>query len=319
MELRPGDRIGDYEVECSLGAGGMGQVYKVRNVISGRTEAMKVALSSEIEAELANCLVREIRVQAALTHPNITGVHTAQSFQGRIVMILEYVEGETLEEVFRRGALPVSVAVNYAIQALDALDYAHTRHVVHRDVKPANIMVTPEGVIKLMDFGVAKSPDIPCSERAVGSLSYMSPEQIRGARDVDARSDLYQVGLWLYECLTSARPTSGDNDYASVLARMESALIPAAMLNPVVPAELSRVIAKAIERNPADRYQSAAAFKTALLSALLRAATLPAEGVRPRLSRIAWLNYAALGFTTSVVTFASLAAAIWTFFNSLTT
>lgn len=316
MDLKAQDSIGDYEVVHLLGAGGMGQVYKVRNVISDRTEAMKVVLSPATDdGELVDRFVREIKVHASLDHPNIAGIRTAQRAAGQILMILEYIEGQTMEELLRGGPLPVADAMNYAAQVLDALEYAHERGIVHRDIKPANIMITRGGVAKLMDFGVAKGPlasDITTTGRAVGSVSYMSPEQIQGAPGVDARSDLYQVGLLLYECLTGRRPFAGDSDYSIIVARMQENAPSANMLNPNVPRALSQVIAKAMERNPAGRFQSAAAFKTALRNAV----SAPVGG-QEQLSRVVWLNYAALGFTASMM-LTTLAAAVWTLLHAVT-
>lgn len=314
MELQPRESIGDYEVMHLLGTGGMGEVYKVRNVISGRTEAMKIALSPGPDNELSERFLREIKVHSSLDHPNIAAVRTAQRAADRMFMILEYVDGETLEQLLRRGPLPIRTVVDWAIQVLDALDYAHRRGVVHRDIKPANIMVTGEGCVKLMDFGVAREPlaqDITRSGRAVGSLAYMSPEQIAGYPALDTRSDLYQVGLCLYECLTGTLPFKGDSDYALILARMQERAPAAMTSNPSVPAALSRAIAKALERNPGARYQSAAAFKAALRASISAPAM---DG--PQLSRLQWLNYAALGFTASMMC-ATLAAAAWTFLHTL--
>src|ERR1700730_6038121 len=201
MNLKAQDSIADYEVVHLLGSGGMGQVYKVRNVISDGNKARKIIRSPAADdGELGDRFVREIKVHASLDHPNIAGVRTAQRAAGQIMMILEYIDGDTMEDLLRGGPLPVADVVNYALQVLDALEYAHQRGIVHRDIKPANIMITSRGVAKLMDFGVAKGPlsdDITRTGRAVGSLSHMSPEQIQGSPGVDARSDLYQAGLWL--------------------------------------------------------------------------------------------------------------------------
>jgi serine/threonine protein kinase len=320
IDPEPGDRIGDYEVLELLGAGGMGKVYKVRNVISNRIEAMKLVLSpQEDEGELRDRFIREIRVHASLEHPNIAGLRTAQQAGARILMVMECVEGETMEKLLQDGPLPMAEVVGYAVQVLEALEYAHARGIVHRDIKPANIMVTREGAVKLLDFGIAKSPrsaNITRAGRAVGSLSYMSPEQIQGAPDVDARSDLYQTGLWLYECLTGQRPFGGDSDYAIMIARLQHVAVSTCTLNPAVPPEVSRVITKALETDPAHRYTNAAAFKAALLRAVRGPATSPplssGHDAQRQLARVLWLNYVALGFSASTML---AAAAIWAFFR----
>ena len=148
-----GDRFGDYEVLQVLGAGGMGQVYKVRNTLSDRIEAMKVLLPELLgDTLLADRFLREIKVQASLIHKNIAQLYTAQRNGDQILMLLEFVDGVTLESLMKRGALTTDATVNLFVQVLDALAFAHSRGVVHRDIKPANIMVTGDGTAKLMDF-----------------------------------------------------------------------------------------------------------------------------------------------------------------------
>ncbi|HBY61063.1 MAG TPA: serine/threonine protein kinase, partial [Solibacterales bacterium] len=155
--MEAGQRIGDYEVLQVLGAGGMGKVYKVRNVLSERVEAMKVLLPNlESEPDLVDRFLREIKVQAALEHPNIAHLRTAAQVSGQLLMIMEFVEGQSLDALLKNGPLPPADAVNYASQVLSALEYAHARGVVHRDLKPPNMMLTPQGVVKLMDFGIAR-------------------------------------------------------------------------------------------------------------------------------------------------------------------
>ncbi len=166
MSYEVGSRVGDYEVLQVLGAGGMGCVYKVRNVISDRVEAMKVLLPDlERDPDLANRFMREIKVQASLVHPNIAALHTALRIDNQLLMLMEYVEGVTLENRMESGAVPIDQAVDYIAQVLSALSYAHGRGVVHRDIKPANMMITPGGVVKLMDFGIAKMTATASSHR----------------------------------------------------------------------------------------------------------------------------------------------------------
>src|SRR5580692_409102 len=199
MNLQIGSAIGDYQVVGILGAGGMGKVYKVRNVISDRVEAMKVLLPDLVtEADLADRFLREIKVQASLEHPNIASLHTAVRQDNQLLMLMEFVDGVTLEQRLKQGPLPVEEAVNYICQVLSALEYAHSRGVIHRDIKPANMMLTPAGVVKLMDFGIAKASTdhkLTMTGTTMGSLYYMSPEQIQGAAGLDARADLYSVGV----------------------------------------------------------------------------------------------------------------------------
>jgi serine/threonine-protein kinase len=270
MNYEIGSRVGDYEVLEVLGAGGMGRVYKVRNVISDRVEAMKILLPNlEGDTELADRFMREIKVQASLDHPNIAALHTALRLDNQLLMLMEYVEGVTIEAVLRSGRIPIDKAIDYAAQVLSALSYAHARGVVHRDLKPANMIITPSGVVKLMDFGIAKMAadrKLTQTGRTVGSLYYMSPEQIKGAVDLDPRSDLYSMGISLYEMVTGARPFQGDSEYSIMAAHLETNPPPPIQLDPSLPPALSEIILMSLEKDPAQRFQSADAFRAALLS-----------------------------------------------------
>jgi serine/threonine-protein kinase len=269
MPLQAGERVGDYEVVGVLGAGGMGQVYKVRNVITKRVEAMKVLLPNlEGNTELADRFIREIEIQASLDHPRIAGLHTAQRAGNQLVMIMEYLEGTTIESLVKQGSIPVAKAVEYCSQLLDALSYAHARGIIHRDIKPANIMLLPSGTVKLMDFGVAKlaGQELTRAGHTVGSLNYMSPEQINTPAALDARSDLYSLGVTLYEMVTGKRPFQGDSDYAVMLGHLARPPEPPASVQPGVPQALSDIILMAMEKEPDKRFQTAEAFRRALMS-----------------------------------------------------
>ena len=269
MNYNIGDRIGDYEIIGSLGAGGMGKVYKVRNTISDRVEAMKVLLPDLSGVpELADRFLREIKVLAGLDHPNIAALRTAQCIDNQLVMVMELVDGFTLEDRLKKGPIPVAEALDYAAQALSALSYAHARGVIHRDIKPANIMVTPEALVKLMDFGIAKAAGdrkLTMTGTTLGSLYYMSPEQIK-AGEPDARSDLYSFGVSLYELVTGARPFGGDSDFSIMSAHLEKLPVPPIEVDPKLPAALNEIILMSIAKDPAKRFQSAAAFQAAIQS-----------------------------------------------------
>jgi eukaryotic-like serine/threonine-protein kinase len=283
MAFDIGDTVGDYQIIGILGAGGMGKVYKVRNVISDRNEAMKVLLPNLAEApELADRFIREIKLLASLNHPHIAGLHTALRMENQLLMMMEFVEGRTLEERLREGPLTLWEAVDYMSQVLSALSYAHERGVVHRDIKPANMMVTPQGQIKLMDFGIAKAMadrKLTMTGTTLGSLFYMSPEQVKGVATLDARSDLYSVGVSLYEIVTGTRPFKGDSDYSLMVAHLEQQPVPPIQLDPTLPPGLNEIIMTAIQKEPAQRFQSAQAFRGALES--VKQSLAPPAGVKP--------------------------------------
>ena len=265
--LRTGDIVEGYEILKPLGAGGMGRVYQVRNTLSNRIDAMKILLPDlENDPDLTARFLSEIQVLGGLSHPNIAALYTALRVNDRFVMILEMVEGESLSARIQAGALPVEKAVDYISQVLEAISYAHQKGVIHRDIKPGNIILTADGIVKLLDFGIAKSkatPALTAAGSALGSAYYMSPEQVRGG-SLDGRSDLYSVGITLYEMVTGQRPIRGDTDYSIMDGHLHQLPASAASVNPAVPPALSKIIAKALAKDPADRFQTAEAFLAAV-------------------------------------------------------
>jgi serine/threonine-protein kinase len=267
MQFRVGETIGDYAILGVLGTGGMGRVFRVRNLLSDRIEAMKVLLpDAGSNPAFAERFLREIKVHASLEHPNIAAMRTALRVGDGIVMIMELVSGASLADLLRAGPLDPHRAAAYAGQVLSGLGYAHSRGVVHRDIKPANIIVTPGGAAKVTDFGIAQARGggrLTRTGTALGSIHYMSAEQIQGL-PCDPRSDVYSMGVTLYEMVTGVQPIRGENEYAVMQGHFTQEPVPASQLVSTVPAELSGIIAKAMAKQPEQRFQSAGEFRTAL-------------------------------------------------------
>ena len=261
--LEPGMRLGPYEIESRLGAGGMGEVWKARDTRLGRIVALKVS-----KTEFSERFEQEARAVAALNHPNITTLYDV----GPNYFVMEYVDGKPLQRLIPRNGLSLGESLNYAAQIADALTAAHAAGIVHRDLKPGNIMITPSGQVKVVDFGLARresaqklGPDDPTFTRTAegviaGTLSYMSPEQAQG-RPVDARSDVFSFGAVLYEMLTGARAFQGDSA-AGILAAILTKEPP-----PVegIPSHVERLLNRCLRKDPARRAQSMADVRVALL------------------------------------------------------
>jgi serine/threonine-protein kinase len=267
MAFQIGDTVGDYEIVGVLGAGGMGKVYKVKNTISDRIDAMKVLLPNLADdQELEDRFTREIKVLASLNHPNIAGLRTAFRLENQLLMVMEFVEGTTLDDKIKAGPIPVEEAIGYIMQVLAALGYAHKHGVIHRDIKPSNMMLTPDNVIKLMDFGIAKTKSdkkLTQTGSTLGSLFYMSAEQVQG-NELDGRSDLYSVGVSLYEMVTGSRPFKGKSDFDIMIAQLQQVPMAPIEMMPNLPRALNDIIVISLEKDPAKRFQTAEAFSAAL-------------------------------------------------------
>lgn len=245
----------------------MGKGFKVRNLLSGRTEAMKVLRpDSGVRPDLVERFLREIKVVATLEHPGIASLRTALRVRDRILMILEHAQESSLHWHLQQGRIDTARAVGFTQQVLEALAYAHGHGVVHRDIKPSNILITSHGRVKLTDFGIASrtgDPRLSSEGMALGSLFYMSPELMK-AESVDARSHLYSLGVTLYEMLTGQPPVQGTSFYGMLKAHMESKPRPATELAPDVPPEHSRILATSLGKTPQAGFQTAAEFGVAL-------------------------------------------------------
>jgi serine/threonine-protein kinase len=267
MTFEIGQTVGDYEILGILGRGGMGAVYRVRNTLTDRQEAMKVVLpGAGAEAEIADRFLREIRIQASLHHPHIAGIRTAFRAGGSVLMIMELIEGVSLEaKLQREGPLPMGGAFRITDDILSALSHAHARGIVHRDIKPSNILVTPRGAPKLTDFGIATAAGdtrITRSGVAIGSLAYMSPEQVM-SQPLDERSDIYSLGVTVYEAITGRKPFQGASEFSLMNAHLKETPVSPGALVPSVPLGVSVTVMKALAKAPADRHQTAAEFQGA--------------------------------------------------------
>jgi eukaryotic-like serine/threonine-protein kinase len=292
MAIQIGDVLGDYRIIGVLGRGGMGKVYRVRSLITDREEAMKIVLPDlDEDPALADRFLREIKVHASLQHPNIAALHTALRIGDRLVMMLELVEGISLEEALRRGPLELSVAIHYIAQILEALSFAHERGVIHRDIKPANILIAEGGVAKLTDFGIARATGgqrLTGTGLAVGTLAYMAPEQILSGH-ADARSDIYSLGLMGYEMVTGIRPIQGDTEHALMNAQLSTVPPGPATVNPLVPPAVAAAIMRSLAKEPGLRFQTAREFLAAMqgsIEASVTAGATVTTAMTPELAEI---------------------------------
>ena len=258
MSFGIGDTIGTYRIVAAIGSGGMGEVFRVEHVVTKRVEAMKIlAAATSSSPEQDQRFLREIQLQASLSHPNIAAVHNAFWEDGHLVMIMELIQGASLRTLLEGGRIPLTTAIDYACQALAALDYAHAHGVVHRDISPANMIIMEDGTLKLTDFGLAKSlKDIRLTQTGalVGSLYYTSPEQVRGESNVDARSDIYSVGAVLYEMATGVKLFSSDNPFTLMLAHVEHSPRRPSEVDPALPRVVDEILLKALEKDPEKAY-----------------------------------------------------------------
>ncbi len=268
MKFKIGDTVGAYKIVASLGSGGMGEVFQAEHTVTQRIEAMKIlAADPAAGPERDQRFLREIQLQARLSHPNIAVVHNAFWQDSYLVMIMELIEGNSLRNMLEHGKLPLAASLDYACQALRALDYAHARGVVHRDISPSNMIVTEDGTLKLTDFGLAKSrTDIRLTQTGtiIGSLHYTSPEQVQGQTVVDIRADIYSLGALLFEMVTGAKLFECDKPFSLMDAHVNQAPRRASEVCPGLPADLDEILLKALEKDRDRRFQSAELFRCAL-------------------------------------------------------
>jgi len=251
---------GRYRIARKLGAGGMANVYLAEDQELGRRVAIKILNDRHANDEqFVERFRREAKNAAALSHPNIVSIYDRGEAEGTYYIAMEYLDGRSLKElIVGRGPAPVHVAIEYVRQILSALRFAHRHGIVHRDIKPHNVLVDGEGRVKVTDFGIARAGTSQMTEAGsiVGTAQYLSPEQARGTH-VDQRSDLYSLGVVLYELLTGEAPFEGDTPVEIAMKHLSSVPEPPSVHRPDLPRELDMVVMRALAKEPEDRYQGA--------------------------------------------------------------
>lgn len=326
MSLSTGSRLGPYEIVSPLGAGGMGEVYRARDTRLDRTVAVKI-LSASVGAlpELKARFEREARAISHLQHPNICVLHDIGQQDGTDYLVMEYLEGESLADRLARGPLPPEQVLRYAREVADALDKAHRAGLVHRDLKPGNVMLTKSGA-KLLDFGLAKPAVTAAAHVAtaltqakplttegmlVGTFQYMAPEQLEG-KEADTRSDLFSFGTIVYEMATGRRAFEGKTQASTIAAILAAEPAPMCSLQPMTPPALERLVRRCLAKDPDERWQSAADLAAELrwISDAGSRAGTPAPLIRRRIRRetMAWA-------AAAILLVALFALVLWSWHN----
>ncbi len=268
MALQIGESVGHYQIVEELGVGGNGRVLKVQHLITRRREAMKILSSGRpTSQEYAHRVLREIRLQASLDHPNIAAVLNAFWLEDDLVMIMELIDGVSLQKILASRRLNLDQSLVVIRQVLLALAHAHSHGVVHRDVSTANIIVSEDGRVKLTDFGLAKNvTDASVTEAGgmMGTPYYMSPELVRGTTNIDHRTDIYSAGVVLYELLTGVRPFQAESAFLLMQAHVQFRPQAPIERNPAIPTFINEAILRAMAKKPQDRFQNIDEFLAAL-------------------------------------------------------
>ncbi len=279
--------VGNYEFLDALETSKGSRTYKVRNLLAQRIEKLKVfPKEMQHDRERSERFLREIKIHASLSHPNIAAFYDASYLDGQLVMTTELVEGSPLTQLLATGPLAPRDAAQCARQVLAALAYAHEHGVIHRMISPAIVMITPEKTVKLTGFELAKTVTDPQLTQAgviMGELEYMSPEQVKGALALDARSDIYSAGAVLYEMVAGKPPFQSNSQFELMMAHVQKKADPPSQIRPDVPPALEKIILTALAKDPAERFQTAKEFQNALeeLESSLGDAKMPPRTLPP--------------------------------------
>lgn len=269
MAFRVGQTIGGYRFLRVLDAAGPSMVYEVENEIAGRREVLKLLPSGfEQDRNRVDRFLREAKIHSRLSHPNIAEFYSGLQLGGQLVMTMEALKGVSLRERIADRSLTVPQAIDVACQALSALAYAHEQDVVHREITPATLFIGPDGVVKLTGLGLAKQEHDPALTQigaVIGAVHYMSPEQVKGQRDIDGRADVYALGTVLYEAATGRKPFDSPSQFDIIQAQVMQTPEAPHEVSSQVTVGLGRVILKALQKDRGDRYQTAGEFREALL------------------------------------------------------
>ena len=256
---------GRYEIIEKIGAGGMAYVYKAKCRLLNRNVAVKILRDEFVnDEEFVKKFRRESQAAASLSHPNIVNVYDvgAEEVDGERIyyIVMEYINGKTLKDIIReKGKLSLEETLDYSIQIAEALEHAHKNHIVHRDIKPHNIMITEDGRVKVTDFGIARAATastVTNTSNVIGSVHYFSPEQARGGY-TDEKSDIYSLGIVIYEMITGKVPYEGDSPISVALKHIQEEVLPPRSIDPTIPVSLENIIMKCVKKSQLDRYNNA--------------------------------------------------------------